>query len=239
MIDRQIFFDNVRPKPFSGALTQQQVDGMNAIIDAWEADYESPDLRWLANPLAQTFHETGGEMWPIEEYKGSDQSYGKVDPQTGQAYYGRGYIQCTHRENYARADKEIGLSSAECTEYHADNMLRPDIAAQTMFEGMIEGWFRSKDGKPCNLPRYFNETTNDVFNAREIINGDKNTVPTWSNGVSIGKLVQGYHEAFLAALELAYVEEVPVPEPEANTVIVSVIVPEGIKVRLIVNGDEV
>src|SRR6476619_3202480 len=103
MIDRDVFFDEVRSDPFDGSLTEQQVDGMNAILDAWEADYADNDLRYLANAMAQTFHEVSGTMWPIEEYQGSEQSYGKPDPETGQAYYGRGLIQCTHRENYARA----------------------------------------------------------------------------------------------------------------------------------------
>jgi hypothetical protein len=91
-IDKTIFFDSVRPKPFPNKLTQAQVDGMEAILDAWEADYSVWDLRWLAYCLATTFHETSQEMLPIEEYgKGEGQPYGKEDPETGQAYYGRGF----------------------------------------------------------------------------------------------------------------------------------------------------
>ena len=33
----------------------------------------------------------------------------RVDPQTGQTYYGRGFVQLTWRDNYARADAEIPL----------------------------------------------------------------------------------------------------------------------------------
>jgi hypothetical protein len=213
MIDRAIFFDCVREKPFGGSLDQQQVDGMNAILDAWEADYADNDLRWLANALAQTYHEVSGTMWPISEYnKGAGQPYGETDPETGQAYYGRGLIQCTWRENYARADKELGLLGDESCEWFADNMLKPDIAASCLFEGMIEGWYRSSGGTPNNLEKYFSDTVNDTFNAREIINGDKNVVPSWSPGISIGNLIVGYHNNFLSALEESYVEEI-VPEP--------------------------
>ena len=53
------------------------------------------------------------------------------------------------------------------------------------------------------LERYFNETTDNSYGAREIINGDKSKVPSWSNGVCIGNLIKGYHIDFLAALEAA------------------------------------
>jgi len=217
-INRDIYFDKTRQKPFGGSLSQQQVDGQNAILAAWEADYEpkNSDLRHLAYPLATTFHETSQKMWPIEEYgKGQGMSYGKPDPQTGQTYYGRGYVQLTWRDNYARADKEIGLSGDMSCEWHASNALDPDIAAQVMFEGMEEGWFRkSSDGKPQTLARWFSGSVDDAYQAREIINGDKSTVPSWSNGVSIGNLIKGYHRAFLEALTAAYYESEPEPEEE-------------------------
>lgn len=215
MFDRQIFFDAVRGAPFSGSLKQSQVDGMNAILDAWERDYEGSDLRWLAYPLATTYHETAQEMWPIEEYgKGSGASYGKPDPTTGQTYYGRGFVQLTWRENYARADKELGLTDERSCEWHAENALDLDIASAVLFRGMMEGWFRTnKDGNPETLQRYFSDTRDDPFGAREIINGDKNKVPSWSNGVSIGNLIKGYHNDFLKALNAAYTAAVPEPEP--------------------------
>jgi hypothetical protein len=73
-----------------------------------------------------------------------------------------------------------------------------------MYKGMTEGWFRSaKDGSPQTLLKFFNDTTDDPFTAREIINGDKNVIPSWSGGISIGKLIERYHDNFLDALELA------------------------------------
>jgi hypothetical protein len=90
--NRDIFFDCVRQDPFPGALNQGQVDGMNAILDAWESAFPDGDLRWCAYSLATTYHETSATMQPIEEYgKGQDYSYGKEDPETKQTYYGRGF----------------------------------------------------------------------------------------------------------------------------------------------------
>lgn len=210
--DRTIFFDAVRPL-FGGALTQQQVDGMTFILDAWEKYAGTDDIRWLANFLAQSFHETAQKMWPIAEYNGAQQSYGQIDPETGQRYFGRGLIQCTHRENYRRADEELGFTGDDRCEWNADLQLKPDVSARTGYRGMVQGWFRSDSAGPHTLSRYFNETVDDPVGSRNIINGDRNTVPSWSNGVSIGTLVAGYHAAFLAALEAALVTDLPEPPP--------------------------
>jgi putative chitinase len=202
MIDRKIFFDRVRKDPFGGELEQSQVDGLNAILDVWEEHYGGRDQRFLAYSLATTYHETAATMEPIEEYgKGEGQPYGEPDPGTGECYYGRGYVQLTWAENYRIADKELGLWDDRSCYGNPANALLPDIAAQVLFEGMMEGWFRADDLGPHTLGRYFGATANDPYGAREIINGDKAIVPDWSDGLSIGALVADYHHAFLRALE--------------------------------------
>ena len=205
MFNRKTFFDAVRGSLFHGSMTQRQIDGMEAILSAWEENPRSDNLRWVAYPLATTAHETGFAMWPIEEHKGSSQSYGKVDPETQQAYFGRGFVQLTHRDNYARADEELGYGNTkedkDSLEWHAENALELEVASEVMYQGMDEGWFRKDDKGVHNLTRYFNDTVDDSYNARNIINGDRTTVPSWSNGVSIGNLIKQYHISFLAALE--------------------------------------
>ena len=240
MFDRTAYFDSVRASLFAGNLTQQQVDGQNDIIDVWESlpsrfpDLQL-DLRWLAYMLATTYHETSQEMWPIEEYgKGSGQPYGQPDPQTGQAYYGRGYVQLTWRDNYQRATDELELTDRDDLVWHAPRALDGVIAAKVMYRGMYLGWFRSDSQGGQTLPRYFSDTTDDPYGAREIINGDKATVPSWSYGESIGNLIKGYHEKFLAALTDASADA-PTPEPEVPTVAITV---TG-DVRVTVNGQEI
>lgn len=223
MFNRDVFFDVVRGSLFHGVMTQQQVDGMDAILEAWEENPRSDNLRWLAYPLATTAHETGFTMWPIEEYgKGSGMSYGKPDPQTGQTYYGRGFVQLTWRDNYARADEELGYgrtkADMDSCEWHAENALNLDTASEVMFQGMVEGWFRSDDNGRQTLERYFNDATDNPYGAREIINGDKSKVPSWSGGVSIGNLIKGYHTQFLSALEAAAEAFAPAV-PEGHTLV--------------------
>ena len=206
MFNRKVFFDIVRSSLFPGGMTQSQVDGMEAILSAWEENPRSDNLRWLSYPLATTAHETGFTMQPIEEYgKGSGMEYGKPDAETGQTYYGRGYVQLTWKDNYIRADEELGFGHTEgdvtSCEWHPGNQLKAEVAAETMFQGMVEGWFRGDSKGRQTLERWFNETTDDSYMAREIINGDKHIVPSWSGGKSIGNLIKSYHIDFLAALE--------------------------------------
>jgi len=236
IFNRTIYFDKVRPL-FGGKLTQGQVDGQEAILSRWETEPPSKDLRHLAYALATTKHETASEMLPIEEYgKGSGMEYGKKDPETGQTYYGRGYVQLTWRDNYKRAADKLDLEGDNDLEWHAARALDPVIAAEVMFVGMEEGWFRThKDGKPETLGRYFSDKVDDPYNAREIINGDKTKVPSWSNGVSIGNLIAGYHRDFLSALKASFIET-DVGPIEEEEIVIDIKTPPGIPVRVTVNG---
>jgi len=231
MFDHGIYFDRVKPMFPGGKFNQGQVDGQEAILTRWETEPPSDDLRHLAYCLATTAHETGFEMCPIVEYgKGEGQPYGAKDPETGQAYYGRGYVQLTWRENYARATIELELTGKDDLEWHADRALDPTIAAEVMFVGMAEGWFRTaKDGTPETLGKYFSADRDDPYGAREIINGDKTKVPTWSGGVSIGNLVAGYHGTFLEALLQASLIK---PEDEV-TVTITIDAPPNVIVNVV------
>lgn len=229
--DRDIFFGLVRNSLFSGEMSQSQVDGMNSILRVCEYRLPYNDHRWLAYALATTYHETSQEMQPIEEYgKGEGMEYGTPDPETGQTYYGRGFVQLTWRENYQRATTELQLPADKDLVWHAAKALDLIISARVMFQGMIEAWFRP----PNDLAMYFNDADNDAYGAREIINGDKTKVPSWSGGVSIGNLIKGYHEKFLDALQESYTEREPIPilrppdEPSTSPNLVSMTIAQGV-----------
>lgn len=181
MIDRDAFFAKARAHPFGGLLNQPQVNGCNFILDTWEQWGEGRDLRWLAYMLATTKWETAHTMQPIEEYgHGAGHSYGNPDPATGKTYYGRGYVQLTWKQNYA---KMAALTGADLVN-HPELALDFKIAALVMFEGMKGGLFTG-----VGLPRYFNATTDDPVNARRVINGTDHA----------GDIAE-IHRAFLAAL---------------------------------------
>lgn len=180
-IDRTAFFASVRREPFPGHLNQDQVSGMGAILDAWEAHYADRDLRWLGYALATTFHETAQRMQPIEEFgKGHGHPYGNPDPVTHKAYYGRGLVQLTWLDNYRKMGPIVGVDLVNYPEI----ALQPDIASKIMFVGMTDGMFTGK-----KFADYFNATHDDPLHARRII-----------NGMDRAPDIADYHENFMAAL---------------------------------------
>lgn len=221
VFDRKVYFDTVRDSLFAGKMSQQQVDGQEFILDTWEDTRGDQDVRYLACELATTIHETASTMMPIEEYgKGKGRPYGVPDPITKETYYGRGFVQLTWAENYIKMTPIVDpLFPSTPIDLHknAKQALVPEIAAAIMFEGMERGIFRKDKQGPQTLARYFNDTVNDPYGAREIINGDKTVIPSWSHGVSIGKLIEGYHNKFLAALQSArlVIEPPPIEGPAA------------------------
>jgi hypothetical protein len=211
---------------FGGSLKQRQVDGMEALLSAWEAAPMSDDLRHFAYMLATTFHETARTMQPIEEIgKGKGHSYGKPDPETGQAYYGRGFVQLTWRANYAEATTKLGLSGEDDLVWYPVKALDLEIASSIMFRGMTEGWFTGK-----KLQNYFSSHINDPIAARAIINADvsKN-----------GKRIAGYHADFLAALQAAAEVGESVLPPvveDVGVVHINVQASPGVSVSVALNG---
>ena len=166
MIDRAFFFGAIRHSLF-GSLDQVQVNGMTAILDGWEQQFPNGDLRWVAYMLATSFHETARRMAPVreaywlsEEWRRTHLSY--------YPYYGRGFVQLTHKANYKKAGDVVGQDLVG----HPDLALNLAVASTTMFVGMTEGWFRRDSaGRPHSLPRYFNSHTDSPIGARAIING--------------------------------------------------------------------
>jgi putative chitinase len=162
-INRAFFFTQVRRTLFSNHLRQSQVNGINAILDGWEAKYAASDDRWLAYALATTYPETDQHMQPIEEYrKGRGLPYGRPDPTTGKVYYGRGFVQLTWERNYKTMSDLLAVDFVD----HPELALELDNATNILFIGMIKGLFTGK-----SLGDYFDQTTEDWVNARKIING--------------------------------------------------------------------
>lgn len=173
-------------------LTQSQVDGVNAILDAWTKTAPGSDKHFIAYSLATTFHETARTMQPIEEYgHGRGRAYGVPAGPWHQVYDGRGDVQLTWERNYALANKklhEIGvLKDGEDLVKNPKLTMRPDVAAAIMIHGMLEGWFTGK-----KLANYLHADHFDALNARRII-----------NGLDRAALIVGYYGHFLHALTLA------------------------------------
>lgn len=202
MLNRTTFFTYVRNAPFGGRLKQSQVDGMNAILDAWE-NSGMKDTRWLAYMLATVFWETAQTMQPVRETlaKSDKQAIANLEkawnagklpsvktPYWRDGSFGRGLVQLTHMMNYITMGKIIGVDLAG----DPSLALRSDIAIEIMFEGMTRGVSSKGDFTGKSLEDYFNEKTDDPVGARKIINGNDKA-----------SLIAGFHKNFLDAIAAA------------------------------------
>lgn len=161
MIDRKFFFDAIRANAFGGTLTQGQVDGLNAILDAWEARSDMSDRRWLAYMLATAKWETNSTMQPVREAYWLSEEWRQTNLRY-YPWYGRGYVQLTWEANYLKMEQLLGVALTK----NLDLALEPRIASLIMFEGMKGGMFTG-----VGLAHYFNSTVDDPVGARKIING--------------------------------------------------------------------
>jgi hypothetical protein len=204
--DDATFYAYVRRAPAGGRLTQSQVDGFETVLGACREAALSDEQ--TAYVLATAWHETGGTMQPVKEAHGrtADQAIARLEnawaagrlPQVstpywrrdadGKAWFGRGYVQITHRENYQRMADVLGVDLVGRPELAID----PEIAADILVVGMVRGLFASDASGSHSLGRYFTELSADPVGARRIVNGtDK------------AQLIRDHWLHFLAALEAA------------------------------------
>lgn len=195
MIDRGAFFPAARTSLFNGSLTQSQVDGINDLLDVWDASGFT-DMRHLAYILGGVYHEVGRLMVPVREgfaktdagaraavanlFASGRISHDYAAPVNGVSYYGRGRIQNTHHSNYEKLEKRFGHPFVS----NPDLLLDSKIDAEVTIHGHAEGIWTGK-----KLADYFDADTEDWRNARRIV-----------NGLDKADAIAGYAKAFLVAL---------------------------------------
>ncbi len=173
-IDMQAFNHNLS-KIFHKQYNIDQFVGFNLIISKFfQAGLK--DLRWLAYILATSWHETGFTMQPVTEYG----SLKYLQSKPYYPYIGRGFVQITHKTNY----EKYGIAD------NPDMALDPEVAVYILIHGMVNGVFTGR-----KLSHYFNDQTNDAFNARKII-----------NILDRAARVQEYHNNFMICLNNSIVD---------------------------------
>lgn len=162
------FFKHIREKLFSGSLKQEQVDGINALVLAGVK--HGLTVQQHAYVLATAYHETAYKMQPVHEYgRGAGRKYGTwqtnsngvkycykngsgnavyTENECPHLFYGRGHVQLTWYDNYARATRELNKMQPENEQIDLiadpDLALRNDISAKIIVLGMQQGWFTGK-----------------------------------------------------------------------------------------------
>lgn len=177
-MDMARFFDCVRDGILGPTLSQDEVDGCEAILRAMVGC----PIAYAAYALATAYKETAGTMRPINEFGGDRYFFRRYDPKgrnpkiarelgntregDGVKFHGRGYVQITGRRNYTKAQKELGVAFVANPELALD----PDHAAAIMRRGMLEGWFTGKK-LSTYLPSDRKASSAEFQQARRIING--------------------------------------------------------------------
>lgn len=187
-MDKAAFFNSVRSSLFNGSLTKSQVSGTEYILDAI-IDEGDIGRNHAAYMLATAFHETARTMQPVRETLASSDAqairvldtayargrlpwvktaYWRPDAQ-GKSWLGRGLVQLTHKANYIRAGKELGVDLVG----NPGLAMEPKIAARILIKGMDEGWFtgRTLDDYIDDRDEADSEDLREYRNARPIING--------------------------------------------------------------------
>jgi predicted chitinase len=181
-LDRQFFFDMVQHALFKDNLAPAQIEGMNAILDYWDANLATADRRWLAYILATAFHETAYTMQPVRETLATSDSraieiletafasgrlswvkspYWRAD-EDGKCWLGRGLVQLTHKRNYEAMSDVTGIDLVA----EPDRAMEMTPAVTILIEGMLRGSFTGH-----RLCDHLNEEREDWVNARRIVNG--------------------------------------------------------------------
>lgn len=132
--------------------------------------------------LATAYHETAHTMKPVRETLATSDAqavarldaawakgqlkwvktpYWRTDTE-GKSWFGRGYVQITHKANYQRLGERIGVNLVG----NPSLALEPKIAAKILVRGMVEGLFTTK-----KLSDYITPAYKDYVNARRIVNG--------------------------------------------------------------------
>lgn len=175
-MNHSLFFKSVRSSLFGGKLLQSQVDGMTDIITEFFKAGHTDD-RWLAYIMATVFHETDRKMQPVTEYGGEEY----LKKKKYYPWYGRDLTHTTWEENYQKVKDSTGVDVIG----DPDLIAQMPLAAEVAVKFMVNGWYTGK-----KLFDYFNAIETDPENARRIINGkDK------------AKLIAGYYEHFLNAIQ--------------------------------------
>lgn len=201
------FFAAIRPA-FGNRLSQPQVDGMQAILDAAQAA-KVTDPHHVAHILAHVRRETGGYMSPIKEtvypsHKNKNPTDAEVMQRLERAWargqlpwvkkpywrdgaFGRGPIQITHWRNYDKIGRAIGVDLRNNPSFALD----PAIGGEIAVFGMRDGLFTGKKLSDYSFPAALDAPPKN--NPRRIVNGQD------GSDAEVAKFHRQFHAALIKA----------------------------------------
>lgn len=186
-LNRELFWNKYK-KSFDSSISQPTTDALNYILDRFEDDKRLKFISEYSYVLATAYHESGlavriggkkviQRFVPVKEGKGSANSEVWIKYQSkywNTGFYGRGFVQITHKDNYAKIGELLNVGDLFVK--NPDLMLEIKWAYEALVLGMYSGLYRSDKKGKQKLSRYFKEdrvNLDTYYEAREIINGDK------------------------------------------------------------------
>ncbi|HEY0546225.1 MAG TPA: hypothetical protein VGC91_12665 [Pyrinomonadaceae bacterium] len=191
--DKKKFFDDYRAR-FGPIKDPKVVEGLDFLLDQIASDNGFTMIREVAYLLATIRGETG-IFQPRREIRANSAKQPKLwniqQKYWPSGFFGRGYVQITHRDNYLNAGNKLKGITIDVpnndgstrqvvidrnTFINEPNLVMQPIAAYLIASrGMREGWFRSRpNGRAYKLSDFIQEgTPPDYVSARNIINSPK------------------------------------------------------------------
>lgn len=162
MINRKLFFDGYRQNlDPNKKLDKTEVDAIDSFLDFVDSAYNKLTIPQWAYVFASTFHETNATFLPVKEAYWLSEDWRRKNLRYF-PFYGRGFIQITWKENYAKFSKQIGEDFVK----NPDLVMVPKYAFKIMIDGFINGSFTGK-----KITDYINSSKKDYKGARKCING--------------------------------------------------------------------
>lgn len=132
--------------------------------------------------LATAYWETARTMKPVMEAFWLSDAWRRKNLRY-YPWHGRGYAQITWKANYIFAGEKLGKDLTT----NPDVVMQPDIAAEILVRGSMEGWFTKH-----KLPDHVNAGRKDYISARRVINGT-------DKASDIAEIAERYEAALIAS----------------------------------------
>lgn len=180
MINRKKFFDGYRLNlDPNRKLDSNEVSAIDNFLNFVDADFKRLSIPQWAYVFATTFHETNATFLPVKEAYWLSEEWRKKNLRYF-PYYGRGFVQITWKENYAKFSEDLNEDFVK----NPDLVMVPKYSFKILVDGFIYGMFTGK-----KITDFIDSKQKDYKGARRCINGSDKADLIASYAIQFEKLL--------------------------------------------------